>query len=228
MLLLLDFDGVLNEAMVFARWLEAEWHVPPERTASFFRGPFVECMEGRAELWRELPPYLEMWRWPGSTGEFIEAWMQLDDNPNGELLAAVQTFRRAHPEVEVGLGTNQEAVRAERVRAHRALAGVVDTHFISCDLGVTKPSAGFYEAVEALSGRSGGEVLFLDDDEEHVEAALARGWRGRRFEGIEDFHTAIDGWVALGGGASVAGGRAAPAGNAPEGHVAAVRRSGSA
>jgi len=43
-------------------------------------------------------------------------------------------------------------------------------------LGLVKPDAKAYQAVEAGTGYSGGEILFVDDRIENVEAARSLGW----------------------------------------------------
>jgi HAD superfamily hydrolase (TIGR01509 family) len=40
-----------------------------------------------------------------------------------------------------------------------------------------KPAAKIYEALEAVSGRRGAEILYLDDRQENVDAGAARGWQ---------------------------------------------------
>ena len=40
-----------------------------------------------------------------------------------------------------------------------------------------KPDAKIYEALEALSGKRGAEILYLDDRQENVDAGAARGWQ---------------------------------------------------
>ncbi|TWU02151.1 HAD family hydrolase [Stieleria varia] len=51
---------------------------------------------------------------------------------------------------------------------------------LSCDVGSMKPDPGIYIAAESQAHRvarvSPGEILFLDDREENVLAALQRGW----------------------------------------------------
>lgn len=39
-----------------------------------------------------------------------------------------------------------------------------------------KPEAEMYAAVEALSGLSGSDLVFIDDRQENAAAAAARGW----------------------------------------------------
>ncbi|NNE89415.1 MAG: HAD-IA family hydrolase [Silicimonas sp.] len=64
-----------------------------------------------------------------------------------------------------------------------------DEEYVSAHLGVAKPDAGIYEALEAGSGLSGAELIFTDDKQENIDAAQARGWQTHLF--VE-----ADGWRA--------------------------------
>lgn len=87
---LFDADGVvINPMLRFARLLESEYGITPATTRGFFGGIFHECLVGRAELGEVLPPFLEAWGWPGSTGEFIGLWLAADDHPDRALLTAI-------------------------------------------------------------------------------------------------------------------------------------------
>jgi putative hydrolase of the HAD superfamily len=52
-----------------------------------------------------------------------------------------------------------------------------DGYIYSCDVGAMKPGAKIYEAMEKLCGRTGADIIYLDDRLENVQAGLARGWR---------------------------------------------------
>ncbi len=60
-----------------------------------------------------------------------------------------------------------------------------DARFISAHLGVNKPDAAIYAAVEAAVPFAPSELVFVDDKAENIAAAHARGWRGHVFDGIE-------------------------------------------
>jgi len=53
-----------------------------------------------------------------------------------------------------------------------------DGYVLSYEHRAMKPSAKLYEIVERASGRRGGEILYIDDRPENVEAGVARGWQG--------------------------------------------------
>jgi HAD superfamily hydrolase (TIGR01509 family) len=52
-----------------------------------------------------------------------------------------------------------------------------DDFVLSYEHGAMKPDAKLYEVVERLAGRRGGQLLYLDDRIENVEAGRARGWQ---------------------------------------------------
>lgn len=51
-----------------------------------------------------------------------------------------------------------------------------DGYIYSYKVGSMKPDAKIYEAMEKMCGRTGDEIVYLDDREENVAAGAARGW----------------------------------------------------
>ena len=51
-------------------------------------------------------------------------------------------------------------------------------------VGSFKPDPEIYEQAERLFGRSGGELLFIDDRAENAAAAEQRGWRAIHHTGL--------------------------------------------
>ncbi|MFP4223424.1 MAG: HAD-IA family hydrolase [Phycisphaeraceae bacterium] len=56
----------------------------------------------------------------------------------------------------------------------------LDHHFASHLVGSRKPERAIYEHVERATGLPGEAILFFDDLEENVAAALERGWQAHR------------------------------------------------
>jgi HAD superfamily hydrolase (TIGR01509 family) len=50
-------------------------------------------------------------------------------------------------------------------------------YILSCEHGAMKPDQKLYEVVERVSGRKGGELLYIDDRPENIVAGLQRGWQ---------------------------------------------------
>lgn len=40
-----------------------------------------------------------------------------------------------------------------------------------------KPGGKIYEAIETITGKTGADLLYLDDRVENIEAGTARGWQ---------------------------------------------------
>lgn len=116
------------------------------REETGYRGDFAEFAAGFGDIFSEIEPMLAL---------------------HADLRArGVPTF--------IFSNTNDLAIRHIR-RRFPFFAGF-DGYVLSYEHGVMKPDAPLYEVVEKTAGRRGGELVYLDDRLENVEAALARGW----------------------------------------------------
>ena len=52
-----------------------------------------------------------------------------------------------------------------------------DGYIYSYEVRSMKPDAAIYEAMEKMCGRSGGDIVYLDDRPENIAAGSRRGWR---------------------------------------------------
>lgn len=66
-----------------------------------------------------------------------------------------------------------------------------DQEFVSGHLGLIKPDAAIYAALEDGSGLKGEALIFTDDKPENIEAAEARGWKGYVFEDAEGWRARL-------------------------------------
>jgi len=71
--------------------------------------------------------------------------------------------------------TNELAIRF--IRRNFPFFKNFDGYILSYEHGAMKPDAKLYEVVEQRSGCRGGEILYLDDRPENIEAGAARGWQ---------------------------------------------------
>ncbi|HLG12437.1 MAG TPA: HAD-IA family hydrolase [Dehalococcoidia bacterium] len=190
----LDFDGVLNTSMVFGEWLAREHAITREQQGHFFDGLFADCNSGDADMLDVLPPFLDQWRWPYTLDAFVEHWFTLDDNLAPDVMDVVDSLREAG--IPVVLATNQEQHRAEYIRNHPDLAGRFDHRFFSCDLGVAKPDARYFERVADELGRPASELLFFDDHPGNVDAARSGGWNAEQFTDVDKLTTDLQRYLA--------------------------------
>lgn len=61
--------------------------------------------------------------------------------------------------------------------------GLFDRAFVSGHMGIAKPDAAIYAAVEEGAGVPPGALLFADDRAENIAVARARGWQVHLFDG---------------------------------------------
>jgi putative hydrolase of the HAD superfamily len=186
---LFDVDGVLVHPWRFRDYLVREHSITPEMTAPFFRGPFVACTLGHADLDAVLPPFLRAWGWRGGTRSFIDAWLTVEDAPFWEVLEIARQLRRAG--LQCFIASTQERHRAHYLVNQMGFGDLFDRAFFSCDLGVSKPDPAFFEEVSALIASSPEGLLLVDDAPENADAALAAGWNSVLFVSPDQLRRAL-------------------------------------
>ena len=127
-----------------------------------FRGTFEEFGEHFADIFTAIPPMIEL---------------------HAEL-------RRRGVPTYIFSNTNDLAV--EHVRRNFPFFGNFDGYIFSYEIGAMKPDIKIYEALEKLAGRSGADILYLDDRPENVAAGAARGWRTILHETPEKSRAAVE------------------------------------
>ncbi len=200
--LLFDVDGVLvhsrfhPDAAKRRLWDEhllTDMGVEPERLKGLFGPDFMDVMTDKTSLVAALDAFLPTIGYRGSTMTFITYWMERDTHINYGLLDAIQRLRRA-TDVRVYLATNQEHIRAAFLWREFRLEHIFDDMFYAARLGVTKPGAEFFRAIEHRIGPQEEPPLLFDDSRSVVESARTYGWEGVLFDRIEDFTE--NPWVA--------------------------------
>lgn len=73
--------------------------------------------------------------------------------------------------------SNTNDLAMEHIRRNFPFFANFDGYILSYEIRSMKPDARIYEALEAMAGRRGTEILYLDDRLENVEAGAARGWQ---------------------------------------------------
>jgi len=180
-----DADGVLVFPDRFAEHLTREHQITQEATRAFFQGKFHDCLLGQADLGAVLAPYLKEWGWQGSVEEFMQLWFSVEDAVDVRVLDTVKTLREAG--FVCCLASNQEPHRAEYMKEVMGFSAHFDHLFFSGVLGMKKPEARFYEAIETALGLSGEQIAFWDDSPSHVETAKQRGWSAELYTDYEGF-----------------------------------------
>ena len=88
--------------------------------------------------------------------------------------------------------SNTNDLAIEHIRRAFPFFDNFDGYILSYEVGAMKPAAKIYEELEKLSGKSGAEVLYLDDRQENIDAGAARGWQTILQTDPEKSRTAIE------------------------------------
>ncbi len=178
--LLLDADGVvLEKGEYFSEKFAREYNVPIAAVVDFFKGPFVACQKGEADLKEEIQLYLNKWKWPGSTDDFLDYWFKSDVVLNSEIKDIVSRFRDAG--VKVYLATNNEIYRGTVIEALLRENNLVDGVYLSARMKVRKEDPEFFRGIISDLGIESRDVTFVDNDQKNIDSALSVGIDARLY-----------------------------------------------
>jgi FMN phosphatase YigB (HAD superfamily) len=87
--------------------------------------------------------------------------------------------------------SNTNDLAIEHVRKNYPFFENFDGYIFSYEVGAMKPHAKIYEAMEKMTGKSGADLIYIDDRPENIETGLARGWRAILHETPEKTRRAL-------------------------------------
>lgn len=173
--LLLDADGVMQENP--DGWLDAVTrHVAPDQRRRFADDLFAterDAMLGRRRFAEVLDEVCARWGIPDRADELRRLWGRVEVDAG--MVRLVRDLRAGG--LPCHLATNQNDERAAYLRDELGYGDLFDRVFASCELGLLKSDAGFFDRVLEELGLRPGELLFVDDSPEHVESARRAGLR---------------------------------------------------
>ena len=168
---LVDFDYIIA-----ARRIAARAALPSGEVKDLLmHAPWLGCYETgrmtRAELFDEV---CKTTGFRGTIAEFSEFF--------ADIFTPIPPMIELHAELrQQGIPTyifsNTNDLAAGHIRRSFPFFSNFDGYIYSYEVGVMKPDARIYEALERRAGRRGGEILYLDDRAENVAAGAARGWQ---------------------------------------------------
>jgi HAD superfamily hydrolase (TIGR01509 family) len=110
----------------------------------------------------------------GTQAEFNEFFADIF-TPIQPMIDLHAELRKTKIAAYVFSNTNDLAV--EHIRRKYPFFSDFDGYVLSYEHGAMKPSSKLYEIVERSSGRRGGEIVYIDDRPENIQAGTARGWK---------------------------------------------------
>ncbi len=183
MVVVFDFDGVINKSEYFSVKYEREFGVSKDEISLFFQNDFDKCAKGNADIKELLIPYLVNWNWKGSIDSFLNYWFENDISLDNELLSFIDKLKQEN--FHVVLASQQERNRKNHIWDKLGMKNVFHQFYCTSDLGYLKSDKEFY--VKILTDlktnqiiKSPKEVIFFDDSKNFVKAAEESG--------IESYH----------------------------------------
>jgi putative hydrolase of the HAD superfamily len=193
MILMVDVDGVIVRHPGTLGWsarIEEDLGVPRAALqALFFQRHWDDIVHGRAALRERLAPVLLEIAPHVSCDQMIRYWFEGDAHLDEALLAQLAEVRASG--VVLHLATVQEHERASYLWSALSLRDHFDDMHYTAQLGVSKPSQAFYEAIERRVGLPPSVIAFVDDNLANVQAASMRGWNAALWTPGSHLHTLI-------------------------------------
>ncbi len=165
-----DADGVLQTGPM--SWDAAFGEALGERAevAHEFFALLDDALAGRVDMEAHVREVLARHDLDHAREDTLAVWGRI------EPLAEIRDLVAELP-VPSYLATNQDNLRAACMRRQMGYDALLAGAYYSCDLGVAKPRAAYFEAILDDLGLAAEEVLFVDDTAGNVEAAREIGLR---------------------------------------------------
>jgi FMN phosphatase YigB (HAD superfamily) len=168
---LVDFDYTIAARKIAARSSQA----PKDLHAFLGSSPLlVEYESGRLARQEFFDSVCHAVGFHGSLEEFSGYFADIfSEIP--PMIALHAELRRRGLKTFIFSNTNDLAV--EHVRRSFPFFANFDGYIFSHEVGGMKPQPEIYAAMEAMTGRRGADLIYIDDRPENIEAGQARGWR---------------------------------------------------
>ena len=168
-----ELAGIETDDEVWRRWLECPW------VARFERG---QCTPEDFAA-----GVVADWQLPLGPAAFLDAFSGWLNQP---LDGAVELVRDVGATVPVAALSNLNQVHWEPM-ADWELLRAFDEVFLSYRLGLVKPDPTVFEQVASALDAPPHQLLFLDDNQLNVDAAVACGYRAHRVRGVSEACAAL-------------------------------------
>ena len=188
---LVDFDYTIAAQKVAARSAKA----PGDLHAFLGSSPLLVQYES-GELTRLQ--FYELIRaaigFQGELKEFGAYFAEIFTEIPGTIALHTELRRRGF-KTYIFSNTNDLAI--EHVRNDFPFFAHFDGYIFSYEVGGMKPQPKIYEAMEAMTGKRGADLIYIDDRAENIAAGAARGWRAILHESPEKTRAALAGFGIL-------------------------------
>lgn len=88
--------------------------------------------------------------------------------------------------------SNTNELHWRRMKDEMGLGDVMTDYFLSHKLGLVKPDKEIFEEVASLLKVAPADIVFFDDNQKNVEAAIASGMQAIQVQGAEQLRAAVN------------------------------------
>lgn len=192
-----DFDGVLNRNVINGRFIWQDglvaFGISQKSFESFmFSDGFWPIMRGEEDLLDRLERFRVHAGFEATAVELLEFWFKADARPCAQMLALMARVQAAG--LRQVIATNNEHRRTSYIEREMGYGARVEKLYSSGRMGVAKPDAAFFRAIEADLGLAPDQILFVDDYRDNVDGAAACGWQVYHFP--EDGQADLQDWLS--------------------------------
>ena len=182
---LVDFDYTIAARKIAARSAKS----PRDLEAFLSRSPIlVEYESGRLTRRQFYDSVCHAIGFHGDLAEFGGYFADIFTELPGTIALHAELRRRGF-QTYIFSNTNDLAI--EHIRRNFPFFKDFDGYIFSYEVGGMKPQSEIYAAMEALAGRRGADLVYLDDRSENIAAGAARGWRAILHESPEKTRQAL-------------------------------------
>jgi FMN phosphatase YigB (HAD superfamily) len=188
---LVDFDY-----SVAARKIAARSSKPPENLRAFLGSSpvLVEYESGRLTRRQFFDSVCDAIGFRGDLDEFGGYFADIFTEMRGTIALHAELRQRGF-KTYIFSNTNDLAI--EHVRRNFPFFKNFDGYILSYEVGGMKPQPEIYAAMEAMTGRCGADLVYIDDRPENIVTGASRGWRAVLHESPETTRRALAAWGLL-------------------------------
>jgi glucose-1-phosphatase len=168
-----ELTGIESDDELWRRWLSCPW-VRRFESGQCSADEFAAGVVADWQLTVEAQAFLDA----------FEAW------PVGPFPGAHALVRSVRRSVLTGCLSNTNALHSEQF-AFTSLGDGFDFRFMSYELGLLKPDRELFDHVAGLLPVPRDQVLFLDDNQLNVDAAIEAGFVAARVRGVAEAEQAL-------------------------------------
>lgn len=187
-ILLLDLDGVILKNEMFSDVYSREVGINSEVMMPFFTEKKKLANLGQADMKLQLEDEIVNWNWGKSVDDLLEFWFESDTKPDKEFVSICKNLES----VDIYLASDQEKYRTNYVWNIQGLKDWMKGRFVSFEMGLTKSQAEYWDHVIKKLGTNPKDIIFFDDSQSKVDAALAAGINAFLFTDNESFRERVE------------------------------------